>query len=59
MKFTEEKLEHSFTELLGQEGYPHHIGITLNRKPDDVLLEDDLQKFLLKQYEDQGKRPTK
>ena len=54
MKFTEEKLEHSFTELLGQEGYPHHIGITLNRKPDEVLLEDDLQRFLLKQYEDQG-----
>ena len=54
MKFTEEKLEHSFTELLGQEGYPHHIGITLNRKVDEVLLEDDLQRFLLKQYEDQG-----
>ena len=54
MKFTEEKLEHSFTDLLGQEGYPHHIGITLNRKVDEVLLEDDLQRFLLKQYEDQG-----
>jgi len=24
MKFTEEKLEKAFTELLGQEGYPHH-----------------------------------
>jgi type I restriction enzyme R subunit len=27
MKFTEEKLEKAFTELLGQEGFPHHLGI--------------------------------
>ncbi len=26
MKFTEEKLEKVFTELLGQEGFPHHLG---------------------------------
>jgi len=25
MKFTEEKLEKAFTELLGQEGFPHFI----------------------------------
>ncbi len=29
MKFTEEKLESAFTELLGQEGVPHHLGIIL------------------------------
>ncbi len=27
MKFTEEKLENAFTELLGQEEFPHHLGI--------------------------------
>ena len=54
MKFTEEKLEKAFTELLGQEGFPHHLGITITRKPDEVLIEEDLQKFLLKQYAGQG-----
>jgi hypothetical protein len=41
MKFTEEKLESAFTELLGQEGFPHHLGITITRKPDEVLIEED------------------
>jgi type I restriction enzyme R subunit len=50
MKFTEEKLEKVFTELLGQEGFPHHLGITIIRKPDEVLIEEDLQNFLLTQY---------
>lgn len=54
MKFTEEKLERAFTELLGQEGYPHHLGITVARKPDEVLIEEDLQNFLLTQYASQG-----
>jgi hypothetical protein len=26
MKFTEEKLEKAFTELLGNEKFPHHFG---------------------------------
>ncbi len=50
MKFTEEKLEQAFTQLLDKEGFPHHLGITLSRKPDEVLIEEDLQKFLLKRY---------
>ena len=50
MKFTEQKLEKAFTELLGQEGYPHHSGITITRRPDEVLIEEDLQNFLLTQY---------
>ena len=50
MKFTEQKLEKAFTELLGQEGYPHHLGITITRKPDEVLIEEDLSNFLLNQY---------
>lgn len=54
MKFTEEKLERAFTELLGQEGFPHHLGITIARKPDEVLIEEDLQNFLLKQYASQS-----
>lgn len=54
MKFTEEKLEKAFTELLGQEGFPHHLGITITRKPEEVLIEEDLQTFLLSQYAGQG-----
>ncbi|HNQ67962.1 MAG TPA: HsdR family type I site-specific deoxyribonuclease [Bacteroidales bacterium] len=54
MKFTEEKLEKAFAELLGQEGFAHHLGITIVRKPDEVLIEEDLQKFLLTQYANQG-----
>jgi type I restriction enzyme R subunit len=54
MKFTEEKLEKAFTELLGQEGFPHHLGITVSREPEEVLIEEDLQNFLLTQYAGQG-----
>lgn len=54
MKFTEEKLENAFTELLGQEGFPHHLGITITRKPEEVLIEEDLQTFLFSQYDVQG-----
>jgi type I restriction enzyme R subunit len=54
MKFTEEKLENAFTELLEKEGFPHHLGITITRKPDEVLIEEDLQNFLLAQYENDG-----
>ncbi len=43
MKFTESKLEHAFAELLAQEGYPHCLGNTLSRQPDEVLIEDDLR----------------
>ena len=54
MKFTEEKLEFSFIELLKQEGFSHHLGISITRKPDEVLIEEDLQNFLLTQYAAQG-----
>ena len=54
MKFTEEKLEKAFTELLVQEGFPHHLGITITRKPEEVLIEEDLQNFLLIHYAGQG-----
>ena len=53
MKFTEASLEKAFTELLGQEGFPHQFGITIARKQDEVLIEKDLQSFLLTQYANQ------
>ena len=55
MKFTEGKLEHSFIELLEQEGYKHSIGVSLSRKAmDEVLLEDDLFRFLHSRYAADG-----
>ncbi|HQW16401.1 MAG TPA: hypothetical protein PLS07_16480 [Niabella sp.] len=50
MKFTEEKLERAFTELLGQEGFPHLLGITITRKPDEVLIEEDFAESKAKQF---------
>jgi type I restriction enzyme R subunit len=53
-KFTEEKLEDAFVELLGVEGYPHCLGNSIARSPDEVLIEQDLLDYLLKKYhEDQ------
>ncbi len=37
MKFTEASLEKAFTELLGQEGFPHHLGIINSRKLKEYL----------------------
>lgn len=54
MKFTEAKLEQAFTELLAQEGYPHHVGLGIVRSPEEVLIEKDLKEFLLKQYQHEG-----
>lgn len=54
MNFTEAKLEQAFTELLGNEGFPHHLGIIIKRPADEVLIEEDLQDFLLNQYKEEG-----
>ena len=54
MKFTESKLEHAFAKLLAKEGYPHCLGNTLNRQPDEVLIEDDLHTFLKRHYANHG-----
>lgn len=54
MKFTEEKLEQAFTELLGLEGYPHLHGDGIVRSEDEVLIEKDLIEFLQKQYKTDG-----
>ena len=56
MKFTEAKLEQTFTSLLAKEGYPHFLGDTIERNPliglpeSEVLIEDDLRKHLLIEY---------
>jgi type I restriction enzyme R subunit len=54
MKFTEEKLEQAFAGLLAAEGFQHQHGATFSRKPDEVLIEEDLRNFLLSQYAPQG-----
>ena len=51
MKFTEEKLEKAFIELLGNESYPHHLGNSIARAADEVLIEADLLQYLLSKYE--------
>lgn len=51
MKFTEEKLEASFIELLESEKFSHHLGINILRPVDEVLIEEDLLHFLLSKYE--------
>ncbi len=58
MKFSEAKLEETFTELLSTEGFPHFLGNTLVRANDEVLIETDLETFLLKQYEEEGLKVT-
>jgi len=54
MKFTEAKLEKAFTELLGNQIFPHQLGITISRSADEVLIEADLQNYLLNQYYAEG-----
>jgi type I restriction enzyme R subunit len=50
MKFTEEKLEKAFTELLANEGFPHHLGNTIVRSVEEVIIEEDLINYLLSKY---------
>ena len=52
MKFTEEKLEKAFIELLANEGFQHYLGNTLVRNADEVIIEADLISYLLKKYAD-------
>ncbi|WP_372934220.1 HsdR family type I site-specific deoxyribonuclease, partial [Mariniphaga sediminis] len=50
MKFTEEKLEKAFVELLENENFPHFHGGSIARAADEVLIEEDLLKYLLTKY---------
>jgi len=54
LKFSEAKLESAFIDLLDEQSYPHHLGVTLKRAEDEVLIEDDLQNYLLSQYKAEG-----
>lgn len=50
MKFNEEKLENAIIELFKQSNYSYIKGEELNRENTDVLIKDDLKKFLLEKY---------
>ena len=50
MKFTEEKLEAAFIELLGKEGLPHYLGNKIARAVDEIFIEEDLFIYLLTKY---------
>jgi type I restriction enzyme R subunit len=50
MKFTEAQLEAAIIQLLGEVGYPHVLGESINRQPDEVLIKDDLRAFLAARY---------
>ena len=51
MKFTEAQLEAAIIQLLGEAGYPHLSGNSINRDPQEVLIKADLRAFLAQQYE--------
>ncbi|MCD4731294.1 MAG: hypothetical protein K8R74_11870, partial [Bacteroidales bacterium] len=51
MKFTEEKLEQVFIELLGAEKITYLPGHEISRSPDEVLIKEDLRTFLHKHYQ--------
>ncbi|MDZ4948628.1 HsdR family type I site-specific deoxyribonuclease [Clostridium perfringens] len=53
MKFNEEKLENAIIELFKQSDYSYIKGEELNRENTEVLIKDDLKKFLLKKYKDE------
>ncbi len=52
--FTEAQLEAAIIEMLGEEGYPHVLGATLARQPQEVLIKADLRAFLARQYATDG-----
>ncbi len=54
MKFTEEKLESAIIELLTEQSYPHVLGETVTREPQEVLLLEDIHTFLTSRYQKQG-----
>jgi type I restriction enzyme R subunit len=49
-KFTEAQLEAAVIALLAEQGYAHHLGESLQRKPSDVLIKSDLKQYLISRY---------
>lgn len=54
MKFSEARLEQSIIELLEQQSIAHARGDAFNRTSEEVLLKDDLRKFLTRRYKSDG-----
>lgn len=50
MKFTEERLEKAFIELLEVEGYKHFLGNAIQRSEEEVIIEEDFINYLLSRY---------
>ncbi len=50
IKFTEDKLEKAFEEIIKIEGYNHLKGDKIKRNIEDVLIESDLKKYLANKY---------
>lgn len=50
-KFTEAELEKSIIEFFQGNGYEYVDGESIHRKYDDILLEDDLRKYLSRRYQ--------
>jgi type I restriction enzyme R subunit len=48
------KIRKGVYRVVGARRISHHLGITITRKPEEVLIEEDLQNFLLTQYAGQG-----
>lgn len=53
MKFTEEKLEQAFIELIHKQGFEYVPGANIQRSPDEVIIEADLRNFLLSKYKNE------
>ncbi|MCT7506355.1 HsdR family type I site-specific deoxyribonuclease [Aliarcobacter cryaerophilus] len=57
-KFTEEKLELAFIELLENQGISYHFGKDIQRNQSEVLLEDDLKEYLKSRYKTENIRES-
>ncbi len=53
-KFTEEKLELAFIELLEEQGINYQYGKEIEREESEVLLKDDLQNYIASRYKADG-----
>ncbi|WP_439474488.1 type I restriction endonuclease subunit R [Algoriphagus formosus] len=58
MKFTESQLEQVFISLLEEQGYPYVPGEEIIRGKEEVLIREDLQRFLNEQYEEERITPN-
>ena len=57
MKFTESQLKSAILEFLETEGYPRVLGETIERQPQEVLINADLRAFSVRQYAADGITP--